>query len=1056
MLAFRLKYLYSFLKNWIALLIFSIFIFICCAKLMESEIEPIKPPSPSQPSSPVVTIVNNNPPFFPGDTLHLFASLPGGSTGVEEIFFEWELLNKIGAILTPENLPDATFIAFQPGEFVLSIRSRKDTLHSEPSILNISIEEKNDPQAPIAIISLIDSIATLGEEILLDGSGSYDPQNEPLTFKWNSLNGGDLSNPNSDMVLFSTDEPGSYTVTLEVTDTSMHVSPLDFVTVTFEEGSEPVIVIAPFDSLIEVNQIVTIDAGQSFDPDSHAIFFNWQTLNGGVVDPTNQPITTFQSSQSGFFAVFLNVKDEFGLFSNRVLNFTVGSPPVNELPVACLIDSTKTTAISEPALLDGSCSSDSNGLPLTYSWVALDGGTVNPANTVQTEFTANEASTYTVSLIVDNGIHSSAPALALVTVLPNQLPIANAGSDQTLRVGETAILDGSQSMDPEGETLTFLWTPLNGGTITNPTSPAPTFSANIPGIYTISLIVNDGLDDSEPDIVNIIFLANQRPIADAGEDDSTYVGIPVILDGSGSSDPENDPLTFLWESLNGGIVSNPGQQIASFQADIPMTYAISLKVFDGQDWSFSDVVNISVIDTTTSQIGPPPVANAGEDTTYLLVNANMVILDGSQSYDPQGLPLNYYWQGMATNPPPFNNFQSSDESPIISIPNPGQYGFILTVFNGEQYSQPDQVVIDIESPDLFVSKTDPPDSITYFRTISGALTAAQPGYLIFVKTGIYKENVDNFVSNITLLSTNREQTIIDGDGQASTLFLNSINDVTIRGFKIIKGGGNDPQEIDVACVTCLNASNITIQENLITEAFGDGIRLFNATDISIVNNDIIENDYNGIRSSSGSFNVLTCTIADNSLNNPPQMTSGISIETVPGGGSTSSLIINVENCTFQDNLDRHIQIFNDSPLFIRDNVFIGNGEGIYAADASNAQLSVINNDFLGTSGAPIFGIGRDLTIKMNTFDSQNITIAPGMDLINCNGIIEMNNISDYSIGMKLTASGVTVENNIFQIQTSQIGIKVIDGNPPCPIVQNNTYNGSGTPWDYSQTSCPPP
>lgn len=57
-------------------------------------------------------------------------------------------------------------------------------------------------------------------------------------------------------------------------------------------------------------------------------------------------------------------------------------------------------------------------------------------------------------------------------------PIADAGPDQTADAGDTIILDGSNSYDPEGETLTYLWT-QTGGTIVNLSDTAavqPTFT----------------------------------------------------------------------------------------------------------------------------------------------------------------------------------------------------------------------------------------------------------------------------------------------------------------------------------------------------------------------------------------------------------------------------------------------------------------------------------------------------------------------------------------------------------------------------------------------------
>lgn len=97
----------------------------------------------------------------------------------------------------------------------------------------------------------------------------------------------------------------------------------------------------------------------------------------------------------------------------------------------------------------------------------------------------------------------------------NLAPVANAGPDQTVYVGDTVTLDGSKSSDADGNSLTFRWALTsrpNGSaaTLSNATAVNPTFAVDRPGTYVAQLIVNDGKIDSAPDTVAIT--ANLRMV----------------------------------------------------------------------------------------------------------------------------------------------------------------------------------------------------------------------------------------------------------------------------------------------------------------------------------------------------------------------------------------------------------------------------------------------------------------------------------------------------------------------------------------------------------------
>jgi hypothetical protein len=283
--------------------------------------------------------------------------------------------------------------------------------------------------------------------------------------------------------------------------------------------------------------------------------------------------------------------------------------------------------------------------------------------------------------------------------VPNQPPIARAGQDQNVITGRTVTLNGSESYDPEGALITFLWTFIEipiGSTITDTAlsdtiSAKPIFTPDVDGTYRLELIVNDNILESSPDDVVIAAATpNVAPNANAGPDQNVFTDAIVYLDGSGSNDADNrpEPLSFIWsfDTIPGGSsllnsnIFNRDNAFASFIPDIDGSYIIRLDVNDGE-LSSVDTVNIN---STTPNV--PPNALAGSDIViWLGQTAN---LDGSASNDPDNgpQPLSYKWSFVSVPPgSQIDNEDISDRNSVFStfIPDiSGTYVLELAVSDG--------------------------------------------------------------------------------------------------------------------------------------------------------------------------------------------------------------------------------------------------------------------------------------------------------------------------------------------------------------------------------------
>jgi K319L-like, PKD domain/Glucodextranase, domain B len=139
----------------------------------------------------------------------------------------------------------------------------------------------------------------------------------------------------------------------------------------------------------------------------------------------------------------------------------------------------------------------------------------------------------------------------------NNPPIANAGADQTsgVQTGDTVLLDGSTSSDPDGDALTYAWSlttvPADSAAILDaPTSDKPSFVADKAGTYVAQLVVNDGKTDSAPAAVSIAVVVPPPKVAiTAPENLGVVTATPVTVTGT-----VDDPGATL--TVNGEPVAN--------------------------------------------------------------------------------------------------------------------------------------------------------------------------------------------------------------------------------------------------------------------------------------------------------------------------------------------------------------------------------------------------------------------------------------------------------------------------------------------------------------------
>jgi hypothetical protein len=189
-----------------------------------------------------------------------------------------------------------------------------------------------------------------------------------------------------------------------------------------------------------------------------------------------------------------------------------------------------------------------------------------------------------------------------IRVLTNHAPKADAGNDQVVYAGAatnfkaTVLLDGSESKDQDEDDMTFKWYYGDKNGILLAEGPKPEITLPL-GVHTIMLCVEDTQEEQDWDDV-VISVLNRTPEAAAGEDITAYAGgygLPeakVVLDGTASTDPENDPLTYKWYEGGTQIAEGPTPEV-TLAAGI---HTISLIVDDTVNVSEPDEVTVTVVE----------------------------------------------------------------------------------------------------------------------------------------------------------------------------------------------------------------------------------------------------------------------------------------------------------------------------------------------------------------------------------------------------------------------------------------------------------------------------
>ncbi len=237
--------------------------------------------------------------------------------------------------------------------------------------------------------------------------------------------------------------------------------------------------------------------------------------------------------------------------------------------------------------------------PLSANMSFQDQGNGQGWFTFNPDFT--QSGEYSITFTADDSQLTSTVDMAINVINVNRPPIIGPLGNQPLYVGAHLVLPVSAT-DPDSDPLTLNASPLaDNSSFTDHGNGTGEFcfqplSSQI-GNFEISFYALDG-EASTSETITVSVL-NRKPVAEAEEDKSVFIGKTVDLNGGASYDPDNQTLAYSWTMVSkpeGSVsqLSNSDLMKTRFVADLTGEYIISLVVNDGIIDSEPSLVSVTV------------------------------------------------------------------------------------------------------------------------------------------------------------------------------------------------------------------------------------------------------------------------------------------------------------------------------------------------------------------------------------------------------------------------------------------------------------------------------
>ena len=266
------------------------------------------------PNAPPQAVIEASPTVGKRGDFFVLDASQSSDPNYDPLSFTWTQLEGPSVSLQPSST--AEVVSFQAqddylGDYVFELEVSDGELSSSDTV---RISVKNQP--PLAQVAESIIYGMVNQNMILDGSPSYDPDGDPITYQWTQLSGATVSlSPGSTNCCpsFSQNLPGNYLFQLVVSDGFTVSEPVQVEAIITSDNNPPV---AEAGDTIMVDLAlghITLDGTASYDPDEDPLLYSWtiiqQPSDNATLDSNTSPTPIFYYYQPGKYLLGLKVFD---------------------------------------------------------------------------------------------------------------------------------------------------------------------------------------------------------------------------------------------------------------------------------------------------------------------------------------------------------------------------------------------------------------------------------------------------------------------------------------------------------------------------------------------------------------------------------------------------------------------------------------------------------------------------------------------------------------------------------------------------------------------------